>query len=158
MPNWCINSAYFTHENPETVTALENVFRDFEKAGDNGTKIGPFQYLHPMPETASTENTENDDSDEQVKPPNKMPDWWTWRIENWGTKWEPSSIELERMDENTLFVRFDSAWTPPIPLYNAALKLGWKIEASYHESGMGFEGEYENGIDKCWDIEEDIEQ
>jgi len=37
------------------------------------------------------------------------PKWYTWRIANWGTKWEPAIHDITGTT-----VSFDSAWSPPI--------------------------------------------
>ena len=162
MPNWCTNHATFSHDDPKTVTALENVLREFKNSGDDGSKIGPFQFLCPMPENPIVQKPDIvsvTDAGETIRTPSQMPDWWHWRVSNWGTKWEPACLEFERTGANTIDLSFDTAWNPPIQLFDAALKHGWEITAYYFEPNMGFEGEYENGIDNCRDIEaEEIEE
>jgi hypothetical protein len=70
-------------------------------------------------------------------------DWYDWNVQNWGTKWDVELDNVQRVDENTLTARFDSAWAPPIEAYQALEKLGFEIEAKYYEPGMAFCGTYD---------------
>ena len=38
-----------------------------------------------------------------------------WCYENWGTKWDPYDITIERNGENGIEFRFSTAWSPPVP-------------------------------------------
>ena len=42
---------------------------------------------------------------------------------------------------------FDSAWSPPTALYDELTLQGFRVLASYFESGMAFCGIYEDGVD-----------
>ena len=81
-------------------------------------------------------------------------------MQNWGTKWE---IDLEHCgweenaDENGVEFNFDSAWSPPIGVYNKAHELGWKVSAEYEEGGCDFVGYYEDGEDTCISMQESFE-
>lgn len=46
-------------------------------------------------------------------------DWYSWRIQNWGTKWNAYSVDLERTDDTTVELKFDTAWSPPEPIFAA---------------------------------------
>lgn len=39
--------------------------------------------------------------------------WYTWAIENWGTKWNSSCLEI---DEEGKYFTFETAWDPAIPV------------------------------------------
>src|SRR5690606_21345130 len=43
-------------------------------------------------------------------------DWYEWRLENWGTKWNAYSQSLERESDLSATLRFDTAWSPPQPI------------------------------------------
>jgi hypothetical protein len=54
---------------------------------------------------------------------------------------------------------FDSAWSPPIPVYEKMTEEGYEVEAKYEETGMGFEGEYTSEYgDTHWEIEQKDEE
>jgi len=83
--------------------------------------------------------------------------WYEWRNENWGTKWDVCSVEVEiadsslnRPDRRTLEFRCWTAWAPPIPIWDRLVDLGCKVEADYQDEGGMFEGTYRDGLDECW--------
>jgi len=45
--------------------------------------------------------------------------WYTWCTENWGTKWNAYSFSHERLDDGTLEMKFDTAWSVPLPVLMA---------------------------------------
>ena len=76
---------------------------------------------------------------------------WTWEhsVNTWGTKWEIEG-DIDTIDEGVI-LSFDSAWSPPIGLYNELHSLGYRVTARYYEPGMAFAGQYEDGSDDCYD-------
>lgn len=43
-------------------------------------------------------------------------DWYSWSIQNWGTKWNAYDIEVRRLSEDTVEYYFDTAWSCPAPV------------------------------------------
>jgi len=40
--------------------------------------------------------------------------WYNWRCQNWGTKWDAYSMEIDEVDmPNGFEVNFETAWSPP---------------------------------------------
>jgi hypothetical protein len=78
-------------------------------------------------------------------------DWYDWNIANWGTKWDFSLENVERVDQNTVRAAFDSAWAPPIDAYKKLLEMGFFIEALYYEPGMCFVGKFTGDADDFCD-------
>lgn len=116
MPNWCDNGLTLSHQNKEKIDALEACLKD-----DQGGEV--FYHLRPRP-----------DSEEE--------NWYDWNCQNWGTKWDLNTIDWERQDDNTIWISFETAWSPPIALYDYLTEQGWEIEAYYHESGCAYCGKY----------------
>lgn len=82
--------------------------------------------------------------------PNPTGEWsWEFSVNNWGTKWELAG-EVTDIEDGVLLT-FDSAWSPPIGLYEKLFTLGYEVYARYYEPGMVFAGVYENGVDDCYD-------
>jgi hypothetical protein len=79
-----------------------------------------------------------------------MPDWWHWRIANWGVKWDLGKgkyNEEAEVQNGSFSVGFESPWSPPVEAYKKLVEMGFKIEAYYFEGGIGFCGsfiEYDN--------------
>ena len=120
MPNWCYNSVTLSHGDKTKIDALE---AELQKENPE-----PFNHLCPRP----AEEEEN---------------WYGWNVNNWGTKWDVTPHDWEQEDDNTIYINFDSAWSPPISLYEFLESEGWSVSAKYHEPGMGFIGAYQDGFD-----------
>jgi len=67
-------------------------------------------------------------------------------LEKWGTKWDVDPTDVD-YDGTTLSSSFDSAWSPPIALYEYLVATGFEVSANYYEPGMDFAGEWVNGDD-----------
>jgi hypothetical protein len=67
-----------------------------------------FQELRPQPEFEPIEGT-----DER---------WYTWRNENWGTKWDRYEYRVVAKGDMCLKLRFTTAWSPPYPLFEFLLE------------------------------------
>jgi hypothetical protein len=128
MPNWCMNDAEVTHENPEMMAK-------FAEAWNAGGLLAAF---HPQPDNIGE-------------------GWYDWRLANWGTKWDVGLEKDEPQVEvvnNTLQLSFNSAWSPPTGGYEKLAELGFEIRAYYWEPGMCFAGRWSDGEDHCYDITE----
>jgi hypothetical protein len=126
MPNWCSNVATISHGNIDLIDAIET---ELNKEKDD---VALFQSLRPRP-AIEEEN------------------WYGWNCDNWGTKWEASVYDFERLDETTIRVNFDTAWGPPIALYEYLFEEGYDTTAYYNEDGMAFCGKFEFGADEQYD-------
>lgn len=48
-------------------------------------------------------------------------DWYAWSWDHWGTKWNACRAELTEpysIDHGYTVIRFDTAWTPPLPVFH----------------------------------------
>jgi hypothetical protein len=138
MPNWCNNS--ITIQGPtETIKQLWEDAR-------SGEEFGLLQAMAPMPAELN-----------DTTAPSDSPNWYDWRVNNWGTKWDISDEGLEFVDneDGTAYISgwFDSAWAPPIGAYEKFLDDmdNCSIEASYYEPGMDFGGFWTDGDDECFE-------
>jgi hypothetical protein len=124
MPNWCYNTATLSNEDKTKIDGLEQELLKEDAQ--------PFNYLRPNPDG----------------------EWdYGWSCENWGTKWDVSMHDWEREDDNTIVMHFDTAWSPPIALYDFLNENGWSVRALYHEPGMGFAGRFEDGYDDYYEFD-----
>jgi len=126
MPNWCMNKLTISHTDSSMVDR-------FEKAYNLGKACEEFL---PLPEGEN---------------------WYNWQINNWGTKWdigaemgtdreEYHGLKATRVG-NEVSCSFDSAWSPPVGLYDKLVELGYDVKASYWEPGMAFCGIWNDGAD-----------
>lgn len=65
-----------------------------------------------------------------------------WRIENWGTKWEPEITDFTREEGHAQY-RFDTAWGPPLDWFLLVTKRYPTLSFClfYIEEDMDFAGE-----------------
>lgn len=73
---------------------------------------------------------------------------------DWGTKWDADIIDFSKED-NSITLSFNTAWGPPINLYDYMVTQEWDVEALYEESGCAFVGKYEDGKDECYEYDFD---
>lgn len=133
MPNWCDN--YVTITGPsDAINELWYKSKETIIVEGNEQERGFLNTLRPQPEF------------DKAKPDNSlMPDWWTWRVNNWGTKWDvdPSDLVLEdNGDTSTISGYIESAWSPPVEAFNDLVSNNpdVSVEMHYHEPGMAFVG------------------
>jgi len=126
MPNWCDNSVTISHSDSTKIDAIETALKSEDK--DFFSAIRP-------------------------RPLSEEEDWYAWNVNNWGTKWSPSVYDFNREDANTIWISFDSAWSPPVTLYEFMNEEGYDVRAYYHEGGMGFVGKFEDGFDDYYEYD-----
>lgn len=143
MPNWCLNHLTISHPDMDRVDRFESAYMRSDLC----------ETFLPEPKDDEGNPIVGADYDENGK--FKMPDWYEWRIANWGTKWDfgydtDRGLQPTRVD-NEVTVRFDTAWSPPIGLYECLNALGYSVQAYYFEPGMCFAGEWIDGEDTYYE-------
>ncbi|MCA9214656.1 MAG: hypothetical protein KDB27_16400 [Planctomycetales bacterium] len=83
------------------------------------------------------------------------PNWYGWRLQHWGTKWNAYYIGEAEIIGDSAHVRFDTAWSPPLPVLDRLSKeiSGAAFVLKYFDEGWGFAGwaNFRNGMqnDEC---------
>lgn len=77
-----------------------------------------------------------------------------WCVDNWGTKWDIGSHNVSRESPTELLLNFDTAWAPPIGVFEAMKKAGYTVRSEYTEEGMWFAGLWDDGEDECYDVDD----
>ena len=119
MPNHCHNRVTFYSDDTTLITKLHNIFKS-----DN-----IFTQFIPEPDWA---NTPNEKGELPIQPepdsmfPPQFPDgttddrWYSWRLANWGTKWDAYEVEIDDSEMHNGFeVTFDTVWSPPEEICHA---------------------------------------
>lgn len=117
MPNWCENTLFIRRKEKSV-----EEFKALKTAMENETLLN---HVIPAPDFEGDE-------------------WYSWRVDNWGTKWEIRDIDIAFSDEDEISCFFLTAWSPPIPIYEALKNQGFDIVATYREEGMCFMGAFTN--------------
>ena len=119
MPNWCYNRITI-YGDSETEAKLKEIEEIFEKEN-------PFNEIYPIPDFKNIPNEKGElpkleqhknDKGDVVWETYNFPDgtnddrWYMWCVNNWGTKWDVSELDIE-YDEEMLELTFSTAWSPP---------------------------------------------
>jgi hypothetical protein len=136
MPNWCENRVYLEASPAE----IEAIIMAVQSDGDKGL----LNYLRPEPEHGPEIEGE-------------MPNWWNWRVDNWGTKWEVhAEVVSHGVSDGWINLAFDSAGSPPLKAFYAweeADSGTRSFNIRYIEGGMAFCGEADSrGINDHYNI------
>lgn len=154
MPNWCNNNVTISHQDPVKLEALAAAVRE-----------GKFlNHVIPVPEELqiTAGRVGADDNPEQIELERKTAEniekygagnWYDFCTGRWGTKWEVDAYEGENVKviDGVLEFGFDSAWSPPMGIYEELVEQGFSVRAYYYEPGMAYVGKYEDGVDDCYD-------
>ena len=152
MPNWCNNVVEIGHEDPAKLKALVEAYNE-----------GKFcSFAIPVPaslnivagrvgDDADPKQIELEAQEKSNLEVHGYSNWYDFCVNEWGTKWDVGGdgdrIELEEGQDNTT-LDFDSAWAPPLGVYQALMAQGFSVRAYFYESGMCFAGIFdENGED-----------
>ena len=161
MPNWCDNQITITGPN-SVIDKIEKIVKEESNNAENGL----LQFFHPMPkELLETEAgpIAKTKAEKEERKARKLEfgaeNWYDWRVNNWGTKWEVCEFYgvdrqhlNDSLDESTISFSFSSAWAPPLNAYEKFLddNSNCFIRAYYHEGGCDFMGLWEDGVDDCY--------
>ena len=140
MPNWCNNNISISGP-------ISKIRPMFEAACDDANdETGLLNFMCPMP-SALNDTTSPTPPDSEQPVVDGHTDWYSWRVDRWGTKWEVSSEGLEYSEDTEngtaeITGWFDSAWAPPIGAVQAYGEANPDVEIvlDYHEPGMCFVG------------------
>ena len=148
MPNHCHNRVTFYSDDTTAILKLHKIFSKGLENDDNVDTGSVFGHFVPEPDWTKVPLTENTDKeyswdkprgevgecpvmiiDEEqpirnglrFKSTGVMDDrWYNWRVQNWGTKWDCYSLEIDECDMPHGFeVNFETAWSPPEEIHTA---------------------------------------
>ena len=158
MPNWCNNTLMIVAPNNHKLTMV------CKKLGlKNETPQLNFGSIVPEPRGLMDEEQGGSNGF-------AMPNWYNWRVENWGCKWDVGDLdelcitynEVEAYVSHVItyprvIVQFDTPWAPPTPFVMALSEKypDCVIFLEFEEGGMGFEGEI---VVKAGDVEHQAER
>ncbi len=127
MPNHCNNQLTL-----ESGKYILNILSPYITYKGNGEYDFVFQKIIPMDEKLLEGN-----------------DWYSWRVENWGTKWDGYEGRFN-YDQNAF--SFCTAWSPPLPIIKKLAEItGQTFVLTYIEEGMFFCGKYTASPEEDYD-------
>ncbi len=118
MANECMNYIRFTGRTEE-ITLFKESYLFYNEEKDD--YVFNFNHIAPIPK-----NCEND---------------YTFRIENWGNKWDGTDAYVEVCDDE-IYIDVATAWNPCCPIVDKLIRLcpGLEVDYEYYESGCGYIG------------------
>ena len=136
MPNWCGNCVTLRHENPAMIKRAVDAFA-----------AGKFcEEFYPIPAELKETSAPNRTNADALIEKTGYADWYDFCVNEWGTKWDFGSGDgINVVEENECVLYFDSAWSPPLAIYDLLTSEGFDVYADFHEPGMCFVGRYTNG-------------
>jgi hypothetical protein len=160
MPNWCANSLKLVATTPDSEKKLTEIVQELARAKTAGENPVIFGLIKPVPEALMITAGYLGDTVEQAALVAKEKEnlktygyknWYDFCIGEWGTKWDAKTEydESYTIEGNQLTIFFDTAWSPPMQIYYALEEMGFEVEATYVEQGVGYIGYYSNGEDHC---------
>jgi hypothetical protein len=137
MPNWCYNSV-------QVKGAPEDLKKMVREIHGNNQAIS-FAKVLPPPKGIY--------KSKEITGSGKMPDWYEWCCEKWGTKWDVDSpvnndvgVEVLASELNYLF---HTAWSPALPVFDEIAKRHPRLDFDYIYSDesmdMGGRARWEGG-------------
>lgn len=152
MPNWTTNNITIKHADKALIDAIE---------ATHESNAGVLSTIIPCPqELCDDDLTTWSHGPEQTAREQKKKDmvakygfssWYDWNITHWGTKWDLCEVGYTRMDDNTIVLHCQTAWSPPIAAFDTMVSRGYEVRCLYMGEGCEYAGIYENGSDDCYD-------
>lgn len=162
MPNWCANSLKLTATTQENKDLIARMVAALKHADETEESPRLFSLVKPCPDALLNTvagflgNTEEQAALVAQQEVNcrvyGYPNWYEFQVSEWGTKWEASDV-FWSVDGDTLYLNFDTAWSPPIGIYEALENMGFEVEAGFVEQGVSYIGYYKDGVDHTENIQ-----
>ena len=150
MPNWTQNHITIKHADKSRIDLIEAT-KDTDK--------GVLATVIPCPEELNDEELTTWSRDDEARLDAKraamkakygFDSWYEWNIAHWGTKWDLCEPHIERIDDNTVVVTCETAWSPPTQAFETMKEMGYEIRALYCGEGPEFAGIWEDGNDNLY--------
>jgi len=144
MPNWCSNEVQIDGSEEDIAKFKEECFTDRK-----GVAVLDFSKVLPEPDYDKPKKDGTHNDGVQTELHSVMPDWWNWRNENWGTKWNlvpthDGDLTAYTVEDSESFIQleFDTAWSPPSGIYEALVDKypDRSISWFYREDGVQMAG------------------
>ena len=149
MPNWCRNRVtVFGKE--DDISKISEIFSDKKSIFNRIIQSPDWKRLPnekgQFPQLEQMKNPKGEVMWETYNFPDGKNDdrWYHWCIENWGTKWDVSELDIEYMDDEILELTFSTAWSPPEGVVEKLKEKYPDLSFScfYDEPGMEVAGYY----------------
>ena len=145
MPNWCSNEVQIDGNEKDIAKFKEECFTDHK-----GVAVLDFSKVLPEPDYDKPKKDGTHNDGVQTEFSSVMPDWWNWRNDNWGTKWNLvpnpdgglTMYDEVQSDDTYIQLEFETAWSPPNGIYEAIVEKYPDLDINwfYREDGVQISG------------------
>ncbi len=145
MPNWCSNEVQIDGSEEDIAKFKEESFTDHK-----GVAVLDFSKVLPEPDYDKPKKDGTHNNGVQTELLDAMPDWWNWRNDNWGTKWnlvpnhdgDLTMYDVVQSDDTYIQLEFETAWSPPNGIYEAIVEKYPDLDINwfYREDGVQISG------------------
>ena len=150
MPNWCNNGITLRHADPAMI--------DRAVKGKDGLLMEFIPTPQELLDTVAGFLGEDQRAAHEAQQRANLEkygakNWYDFCTARWSTKWDVGGNGEQadvHPDGTVMTASFDSAWAPPIGVYEALVEQGYTVRAYYYEPGMCFAGVWDNGVDECY--------
>jgi hypothetical protein len=144
-----MNEVSIHGEEQEVAKFVDECFTKVDTGGHCYQQVLDFDKILPEPDYDKPKKDGTHNDGVQTELSSVMPNWYNWRLDNWGTKWNlvPSKggdVEGYTIDimKDTVLLSFATAWSPPDGIYDAIGDKYPDLDVSwfYREDGMQMSG------------------
>jgi hypothetical protein len=153
-----MNEVSIHGEEQEVAKFVDECFTKVDTGGHCYQQVLDFDRVLPEPDYNKPQNVDKDLTTASVTTAllsqggignDWQPDWYTWRLANWGTKWnlvpaKGGDVDGYTIDimKDTVLLSFATAWSPPDGIYDAIGDKYPDLDVSwfYREDGMQMSG------------------
>lgn len=151
MPNWTTNKITLKHEDKSQIDLIANI---------NLNETGVLQTLIPCPEELNNpelttwghgeEEAQREVLRQEMVKKYGYKSWYDWNIAHWGTKWDLCDTMINRVNDNTVEIHCQTAWSPPDVAFSTLVGMGYDVRALYVGEGYEYAGIWDNGDDEYY--------
>ena len=150
MPNWCNN--YLKLEGPQGLVDRAKSAIEHDRLCDEF-----FSMPGELKDMVVPTQPGDEKKAEALQERYGYVSWYDFAINEWGTKWDINGGVIQEEGPGYIVVSFDTAWSPPIALIEKLEGHGFtSVVHDYYECGMNFVGQWNNGDDECYEVDEDV--
>ena len=157
MPNWCENKLDVSGNKIDIQKFKESTLVKAEKGDEIHFTMN---LLYPTPpellEQSAPNNWRGEETDtegklefekkiEELKQKYGHTDWYDWRVDEWGTKWDAADTYVLDDEDEFLSIQYNTAWSPNMEWVKTIAKQFPELTFTlwFEEPGNGFCGVYE---------------
>ena len=134
MPNHITNVITISHDDKKQMKWLMGAFTE---------DTFDFNYFIPYPQkfidldnAREKWDKENPDGKWEDKPKDGFNSGgYEWCCARWGTKWGAYCVEIEKVTEKYIAVKFETAWSPPEPIFDYLEEKGFTVNGYWKDEG-----------------------